>query len=310
MELELLLDSLLYTVKLLYFMIEGMIFACIPAAWMPKKSVRGQKVLITGSGSGMGRLMSQRFAELGSELILWDINTEGNEETAELVKKQGAAVHTYTVDLSDRAAIYAAADKVKSDVGDVDILVNNAGIVTGKKFMDSPDGLIEKTMQVNTNALFWTTKSFLPAMMERNNGHIVNIASGAGLFGVTGLADYCASKHGAVGFDESLRCEIYVQGKTGVKTTVVCPYYINTGMFQGVQTRFPNLLPIVEPEYAVQKIMEAILTNQVQLLLPRLVYVLYGLKGMLPVKAQSLSNDFFGINHNMDNFKGRAQKVA
>ena len=75
-------------------------------------------------------------------------------------------------------------------------------------------------------------------MLEANSGHIVSIASSAGLFGVTGLADYCASKFAAVGFDESLRFELAAMGKTGVHTTVVCPYFINTGMFDGVQTRF------------------------------------------------------------------------
>jgi short-subunit dehydrogenase len=77
-------------------------------------------------------------------------------------------------------------------------------------------------------------KAFLPAIMEKNHGHIVTIASMAGLFGNAGLCDYCASKFAAVGFDESLRNEILRLGKDGVKTTVVCPYYINTGMFQGI----------------------------------------------------------------------------
>lgn len=74
-------------------------------------------------------------------------------------------------------------------------------------------------------------------MIERNHGHLVNIASSAGITGVAGLADYCASKFAAVGFDESLRSELHSQGKTGVHTTVVCPYFINTGMFDGAKTR-------------------------------------------------------------------------
>jgi all-trans-retinol dehydrogenase (NAD+) len=82
-----------------------------------------------------------------------------------------------------------------------------------------------------------TVKSFLPDMMSRNHGHIVNIASSAGLVGVTGLADYCASKFAAVGFDESLRFELEAQGKDGIYTTVVCPFFINTGMFEGAKTR-------------------------------------------------------------------------
>ena len=81
-------------------------------------------------------------------------------------------------------------------------------------------------------------KAFLPDMINRNHGHIVNIASSAGLFGVTGLVDYCTSKFAAVGFDESLRFELEHLGKDGIHTTVVCPYFINTGMFEGSKTRY------------------------------------------------------------------------
>ena len=84
--------------------------------------------------------------------------------------------------------------------------------------------------------LFQTTKAFLPAMLEKNHGHIVSIASCAGLGGVRGLCDYCSSKFGAVGFQESLHMELKAIN-TDINTTVVCPYYINTGMFDGVQTR-------------------------------------------------------------------------
>ena len=82
-----------------------------------------------------------------------------------------------------------------------------------------------------------TVKAFLPAMLSRNHGHVVTVASSAGLLGVTGLADYCASKFSAVGFEESLRFELQALGKEGVHTTLVCPYLVSTGMFDGCQVR-------------------------------------------------------------------------
>ena len=82
-----------------------------------------------------------------------------------------------------------------------------------------------------------TVKAFLPAMVARNHGHVVTVASSAGLLGVTGLADYCSSKFGAVGFEESLRLELQELGADGVHSTVVCPYLISTGMFEGCQVR-------------------------------------------------------------------------
>ena len=75
-------------------------------------------------------------------------------------------------------------------------------------------------------------------MLEKNHGHVVTIASSAGFFGVSGLCDYCASKFGAVGFDESLFMELGIMKKDDVHTTVICPFFINTGMFDGVKTRY------------------------------------------------------------------------
>jgi len=285
----------------------GMIKALIPAALLPKKNVKGQTVLVTGAGSGLGRLMAIRFAKLGCNLVLWDINEEGNKETAQQVKTHGVSVHTYKVDLSSRDDIYKVADETKKDVKMVDILINNAGIVTGRKFLQCPDNMIQKTMDVNIMAHFWTVKAFLPAMMKINKGHIISIASAAGFSGVTGLCDYCASKFAAVGFDESLRNELQSLGKDGVNTTVICPYYINTGMFEGVVTKFPFILPILEQDYVVDKIMEAILTNQSVLMLPRILYFVTAIKSMVPSSLYTYIANVTGVNNTMDMFVGRAK---
>ncbi|XP_064597420.1 epidermal retinol dehydrogenase 2-like [Liolophura sinensis] len=285
-----------------FYIIEGVILALIPKSLRQRKSVNNEIVLVTGAGSGIGRLLSIKFARLGCRLVLWDINESGNQETADEVKKYGARVYAYTVDLSKRDEVYKTAEQVKKDVGDVDILVNNAGIVTGKKYLQCPDNLIIKTMEVNAMAHFWTVKAFLPKMLEKNHGHIVSIASAAGLVGVTGLADYCASKFAAVGFDESLRYELDAMKKNGIHTTVVCPYYINTGMFTGVKCK---LIPLLEPEYVVTTIMDGILMNQSTVYIPRTNYLFILLKHMLPTKASMLVADVLGMNSAMDEFVGR-----
>lgn len=79
-------------------------------------------------------------------------------------------------------------------------------------------------------------------MLANNHGHIVSMASAAGLCGVNGLCDYSASKFGAVGFQESLNMELKVLGKDGIHTTTVCPFFIKTGMFEGVKTRYLSAL--------------------------------------------------------------------
>ena len=90
--------------------------------------------------------------------------------------------------------------------------------------------------------LLQTTKCFLPSMMTRNQGHIVTIASVAGVVGTSQLTDYCSSKFGTMGFTESLEIEMEVAGKNGIDVTTVCPYFIRTGLFEGCQGRLVNAL--------------------------------------------------------------------
>ncbi|KAK1898217.1 Epidermal retinol dehydrogenase 2 [Dissostichus eleginoides] len=157
-------------------------------------------------------------------------------------------------------------------------------------------------------AHFWTYKAFLPAMIANNHGHLVSIASSAGLISCNALADYCASKFAAVGFAESVGLELLATGKDGVKTTIVCPYFINTGMFDGCQTKWPTLLPILDPNYVAKKIITAVLTDQVFLLLPRTMYLITALKTLLPVKQGLMLGQYLGAFSLMDHFKGRAIK--
>ncbi|NXK38155.1 RDHE2 dehydrogenase, partial [Piprites chloris] len=300
------LETLRVIGLLVYYLLESLLFLVVPRR---KKNVSGEIILITGAASGIGRCLSLKFARLGATLVLWDINQEGLKETVRLARENGAArVHCYICDCSKRQDVYSVADQVKKEVGDVNILVNNAGIVTGKTFINCPDSLIEKTMQVNTMAHFWTYKAFLPAMIATNHGHLVSIASSAGLCGVTRLSDYCASKFAAVGFAESIDVEMRSLGKTGIKTTTVCPYIINTGMFDGVKTKWPRVLPLLDPEYVAEKIVTAVRQNQEIVLIPRILYLLFALKGILPVKATVLLLDYFGALHLMDTFKGRPKK--
>ena len=116
---------------------------------------------------------------------------------------------------------------------------------------DSSDSMIKKVMEVNTMSHFWTIREFVPAMLERNSGSVVAIASMAGMVGTANLNDYCASKFAVVGLMESLSGQVYNEGKTGVHCSVICPYYIDTGMFAGVN---PGILWILKPRDVVNKV--------------------------------------------------------
>ena len=263
----------------------------------------GKTILITGAASGIGRLLAQRIAAEGARLVLWDVDAAALERARTELAAAGRQVAAYVCNLRDRAAIAAAAAATLRDCGPVDILVNNAGVVSGKTLLAASEDDILRTFDVNALALFWTTRAFLPAMMERGSGHIVTIASAAGVVGTSRLVDYCASKHAAVGFDESLRLELRRLGSR-IRTTVVCPFYISTGMFEGVKTRFPLLLPILTPEYAVKRIVAAIRRDRRRLVMPRIVYTTW-LGRVLPVRVFDAVMEFLGVNRSMDDFIGR-----
>jgi all-trans-retinol dehydrogenase (NAD+) len=217
------------------------------------------------------------------------------------------AVRIDAVSVADRDQVYRTARAVESEGGPIDVVVNSAGVVSGKAFLDLTDENIERTFGVNTLALFWTCKAFLPGMVERNRGHIVTLASASSFVGVAKLVDYASSKWAAYGFDESLRVELKKRG-SAVKTTVVCPYYVNTGMFTGVKSRFPRMLPILEERYVVRRIADAIERDRARLILPWPIFLM-PLMRILPTRAMDALADFLGVNVSMDEFVGRSQEL-
>jgi all-trans-retinol dehydrogenase (NAD+) len=234
---------LMVVLEVIYGLIYAMIFAVYNAGrnLFPdkfSKNIEGEIVLITGGGSGIGRLVAQKFAGLGAIIVTIDVNEKGNDETVRMIRQAGHKAHGFVCDLSNKNEIYSVSKTVKSQVGDVSILINNAGIVSGTSLLGTPDDKIVRTFNVNVLAHFWTIKTFLPDMINAKRGHIVTIASLAGYSGTNKLVDYCASKSANIGMDEALKVELMVQGLDSmIKTTVVCPYYISTGMFQGVQSK-------------------------------------------------------------------------
>ncbi|KAK1332034.1 hypothetical protein QTO34_007713 [Cnephaeus nilssonii] len=301
--MDVILETFIVLGKFLYYFLESLVYKIIPKS---KKDVAGEIVLITGAGSGIGRLMAIKFASLGAILVLWDINEEGNMETCRLAKEKGGEkVFAYKCDCSNRQEVYRVADQVKEEVGDVTILINNAGVVTGKPFLNTPDHMVERSFLVNALSHFWTCKAFLPAMIKANHGHLVCISSAAGVIGIKGLSDYCSSKFAAFGLAESLFFELKLIKGSKLKTTIVCPYFIKTGMFDGATTKCPLLLPILEQEYAAKKIVNAILEEQVYLLMPKIVYLALIFKQIFSPNMLLALAKYSGVDTCMANFRGR-----
>lgn len=260
--------------------------------------LRGARMVITGGGNGLGRAMAVRAARRGAHVTVWDLDGDAAEQTVALIDVHGGKGQASQVDVTDRGAVAAAAAGQR-----VDILVNNAGVVTGGTFLEHSPEDIERTFAVNTYALYWTTREVLPGMLARDRGVIVTIASAAARAGVAGQSAYSASKHAAAGFTESLRAELRARG-SGVRTLLVCPFYIDTGMFEGVTTRFPRVLPILAEADVAEGVLRAIEAGRAEYVTPRLARWVPALR-MLPPRAFDRVMDFFGTNRSMDTFRGR-----
>lgn len=239
------------------------------------------------------------------------LRTAGNGEE-EILPHCNLQVFTYTCDVGKRENVYLTAERVRKEVGEVSVLVNNAGVVSGHHLLECPDELIERTMMVNCHAHFWTTKAFLPTMLEINHGHIVTVASSLGLFSTAGVEDYCASKFGVVGFHESLSHELKAAEKDGIKTTLVCPYLVDTGMFRGCRIRkeIEPFLPPLKPDYCVKQAMKAILTDQPMICTPRLMYIVTFMKSILPFEAVVCMYRFLGADKCMYPFIAQRKQAT
>lgn len=271
--------------------------------------IGGRITLVTGGASGIGRLLALELARRGAVPVVWDVDEDRlSASLADLERVSSGRARGYRCDVRDRDDVAVAAKRVRDEVGDPMIVVNNAGVVSGARFLDLSDDVIRRTFDVNALALFWVTKEFLPAMVDANRGHVVTVASAAGLVGVARQTDYSASKHAAMGFDESLRVELH-RIAPRVKTTVVCPYYVDTGMFEGVRTRVPLLLPILKQEQVALRIADAIATDRRVLVLPPIVRLIPVLR-MLPPSVFDRIMDLFGVNVSMDHFVGHREATT
>ena len=265
--------------------------------------IKDNCILITGGASGIGRIMGRMALEKGAKrLIIWDINEQNITSTIEELKSLGD-VRGYKVDVSDSKMVEQSYQQCKAECGDVDILINCAGIVTGNKTFDKQTlSDIERTMSINAVAPMVVALQVLPAMIERDHGHVCSIASAGGMIANPKMSVYAASKWAVIGWSDSLRIELH-QRRSKVRVTTVAPYFINTGMFDGVKSSFFSIL---EPEKTSRKILRAIERNTDFRGLPWSYHFFRLCQGLLPVSwFDTIVGNWLGIYSAMDNFTGR-----
>jgi short-subunit dehydrogenase len=190
------------------------------------RDFEGKHVLITGAGSGIGRETAYVFADAGAQLELVDIDADGLARTGLLCEKMGATVHTHVADVADAKAMQKLADRVHDRITALDVLVNNAGVGVAGDFVGTDLATWDWALSINVKGVIHGCHFFLPNMIAAGQGgHVVNVASAAGLLAPRGMSVYATTKFAVVGLSEALRAELKPHA---IGVTTLCPGVIDT----------------------------------------------------------------------------------
>jgi short-subunit dehydrogenase len=224
------------------------------------KDFKDKVAAITGAGSGMGRELALELARRGCHVAVSDINAAGVRETASRVESLGVRVTTQTLDVADRAAVYAWADQVVKDHGKVNLIFNNAGVALGSSVENVSYENFEWIVGINFWGVVYGTKAFLPHLKASGDGHVVNTSSLFGIVAAPMNATYNATKFAVRGFTEALREELDMD-PCGVSATSVHPGGIKTNIARAAR-RDGSLEKLgIDPDKATAEFEKAFITT-------------------------------------------------
>ena len=231
---------------------------------------KGKVVLITGASSGIGQASALQFAKQGANIVLVARNKEKLDKVAQNLKKFQVSVFVSQCDVSNKDQVEIMSKQVLEKFGSVDILVNNAGFAIYGSVSKLSIEEIESQMKTNYFGMIYCVKNFLPNMIKKNSGHIVNVASVAASFGLPGIASYCASKFAMLGFSEGLKHEL--KG-TGVGITVVSPIMVRTNFFDHPSfEKMPKYSPTsISAETVAKAVIKAANSSRLEIIVPSVV---------------------------------------
>ena len=263
------------------------------------KDFRDKICVVTGAGSGIGAACAQALAAEGAYVVMTDIRADMLETAHKEIVEAGGRAETHIVDVSDRDAMFALADKVDKAHGGADLILNNAGVAHSATVADMTMDNFSWVMDIDFWGVVYGTQAFLPHFLKRGSGHVANVSSIFGLIGVPSQSAYNAAKYAVLGFSEALRHEM-VEHNVGV--TVIHPGGINTNIVRHARlSQGPNAeaeheeaiikfqeLTMTQPDKAAQIILKAIRKNKARVLVgPDALFVDF-IRRIAPVKYLSL----------------------
>lgn len=270
----------------------------------PRKEIKKENILITGSGQGLGRLVTDRLAKDGNILHCVDINETLNQQMKEDLKDRDCTIYIYKCDVGELENITNLGKQIKENVPDrhISYLFNIAGIVMGKSFEDETEQQIQKVIKVNVLGVMYLQKLVFKEMTE-NYGHIINISSLAGIVAGPLIVDYCVSKYAIRGLSQATLCELsYLNLHKNVKVTSVHPHITKTGMFNNTKAKWPLVFPLLEPEWVADQIIVGTKENREQLILPKITNVFFMVEHLMSSRVYRKYCEVLG-NDTMKNFK-------
>ena len=190
-------------------------------------SLKGRGAVVTGGGRGIGEAVARALAEAGCRVVVTARSTDQIEAVAGSLVEAGHEAWAVSCDVSDESAVAQMARRAEEHLGRVDILVNNAGVAPTAPLARLTLDMWNQALGVNATGTVLCTRAFVPAMMERGWGRVVNVSSVAGLFGAKYMGAYAASKHAVIGFTRSVAPEA---AEAGVTVNAVCPGFVDTAM--------------------------------------------------------------------------------
>lgn len=216
-------------------------------------ALNGKIALVTGGGRGIGEAIATELAKAGADVVVCSRTANEIHAVAEKVRSVGRRSLPIVCDVTDATQVRLMADQVRDQFGEVEILVNNAGLGRSHRFVDHPDELWDQMLAVNLTSVYHVTKAFVPKMIERRQGRIINIASVMSKIGGKYVAAYTAAKHGVLGLTRALAVELV---EYNITVNAICPGYVNTPMTDENITNIASKtgMPEIEARKALEKL--------------------------------------------------------
>ncbi len=271
--------------------------------------LKSKNAIVTGGAMGIGLETCKILVKEGAIVTIWDINETEMSNAKKYLEDIGGKVFTHVCDVTNYERIKELTETAINEMGSINILINNAGYVKAGDLLSNDIESWQRTVDINLNAIIYTTHSVLTHMYENNKGHVVNISSAAGLLGVPDLSVYAATKWAVWGFTESMRHEAWNKGKHDVKFSSIHPMFIATGMFEGAKLGLLGRLitPNVKSHDVIAKaiVYDAIVKGKYAVRRPRTLRLAIILRGILPDYLFQKMAQLLGVNKSMKTFRGR-----